>query len=291
MEASRADPALGEQEQLNSYFSQHASDWADIYQRDDLQALIHQQRLRILLDWAKIIAPSGDLRALEIGCGAGLASVALAERGYSVEAIDTVQTMIERTNARAIKAQQQANVRASLGDVRSISFPDHTFDFLVALGVLPWLHSIDQALLEMLRVLRPGGYLVVTMDNRWSLARVVDPLRNPLLNPVKELAWRILQRFGRMRVAVRPCQMSVRKFDAKLRAAGFEIVRSVTLGFGPFRMFDHEIMSPSAAVKVHRWLQALVDRGFPIPRCGSQYMVLAWKRGQGEPAHPGIDSH
>jgi ubiquinone/menaquinone biosynthesis C-methylase UbiE len=290
MQPGRADPATGEQERLDSYFSEHATDWADIYQRDDLQAVIHQQRLRILLDWTKIIAPSGKLHALEVGCGVGLAAVALAERGYSVEAIDTVPAMLERTSTRAMAAGQQARVRVRQGDVRGMPFADDMFDLVVALGVLPWLHSIDQALLEIVRVLRPGGYLVVTMDNQWSLPRVVDPLRNPLLNPAKSLAWKILQRLGRARAAVRPHPMSLRKFDAKLHAAGFEIARSVTLGFGPFRIFDHDIMSNRAALKVHRFLQDLVDRDLPVPRCGSQYMVLAWQRYQGQTVRPSSSS-
>jgi len=65
--------------------------------------------------------------------------------------------MIDLTNHRAEETGQQCRVRASLGDIRCIPLIDHSFDLIVALGVLPWLRSIDEALLEMARVLRPGG--------------------------------------------------------------------------------------------------------------------------------------
>jgi len=97
------------------------------------------------------------------------------------------------------------------------------------------------------------------------------------MEPAKELVWKIMERFGQMRDAVRPYPMSVRKFDSRPRNVGLAKVRRTTLGFGPFRFFGREVMSPSVALKVHRWLQYLLECGFPLAHCGAQYMLLAQK--------------
>ena len=46
MQPGRADPATGEQERLDSYFSEHATDWADIYQRDEEFAYLYANNVR-----------------------------------------------------------------------------------------------------------------------------------------------------------------------------------------------------------------------------------------------------
>jgi ubiquinone/menaquinone biosynthesis C-methylase UbiE len=277
---SVANAAVDEQKRLNSYFAEHTSYWAEIYEGDGVQACIHQQRLCTTLGWVTRIARAREARALEIGCGTGACSIALAKRAYFVVALDPVQSMLKQTRDRAIAAGQEYRVRTSLGDVRSIPFPNDTFDVVIALGVLPWLHSIEEPLREIVRVLRPGGHLIITQDNSWSLLRLADPLRNPLLNPAKKLVRRLLRRFGDVSASVRPHPMSLRKFDAMLRTAKLEKVESITLGFGPFRFLDSELMSPSAALKLHLQLQGMANRGFPILRSsGAQYIVLARRCG------------
>jgi SAM-dependent methyltransferase len=70
-------------------------------------------------------------------------------------------------------------------DVRDLSFADSTFDRVVSLSTLDHFESIDEigpALRELCRVLRPGGELVLTLDN---LANPVVRLRNAL--PIRPL--------------------------------------------------------------------------------------------------------
>ena len=94
---------------------------------------------------------------LEVGCGAGLTTVALAQRGLRVHAIDPVPTMIELTQWHAAEAGLSGAVDAGLGDVHALPFDNDAFDLVVALGVLTWLHSPLIALQEMARVTRTRG--------------------------------------------------------------------------------------------------------------------------------------
>jgi len=273
-----ADKSADQQTLVNSYFEDVACDWAEIYERTGVKEFVHQQRLRIMLELVERIAPPAKARILDAGCGAGLAAVALARRGYVVQAVDTVRAMVDLTSRRAIEAGVDPHVTTALGDIDSIPFADETFPLAVVMGVLPWLPSIEKPLRELHRVIQPGGHLIVSLDNRWSLCRFFDPLMNPLLSPTKELARSILQRLGRTESSVRSYLTSNRQLHSLLRATGFEKLEAITLGFGPFTLFRHELLPCRVGLSVHRSLQAIAERGFPLFRsAGMQSIVVARK--------------
>src|SRR5205085_3184765 len=128
---------------------------------------------------------SKDAFVLEVGCGAGLTAVKLAER-YIVEAVDTVQEMLDLTRERAAIARVDDRLTTRRGDANELSYTDGAFDLVLAIGVLPWVHDNASALREFARVLRPGGHLIVNIDNKWALHRIIDPQLNPIVRPVKK---------------------------------------------------------------------------------------------------------
>jgi ubiquinone/menaquinone biosynthesis C-methylase UbiE len=273
-----ADRGADKQTLVNSYFEDVAYYWAEIYERTGVKEFVHQERLRIMLELVDRIAPPAPARILDAGCGAGLATVALAKKGYVVQAMDAVQAMVDLTSRRASEAGVDRRVTTTLGDVDSIPFADETFPLVVVMGVLPWLPSIEKPLRELHRVIQPAGHLIVSLDNRWSLCRFLDPLMNPLLSPAKELARSILHRLGHHKSSVGSHLTSAREFDSLLRATGFEKLDAMTLGFGPFTVFRHELLPCRAGLSVHQGLQAIAERGVPLFRsAGMQSIVVARK--------------
>jgi ubiquinone/menaquinone biosynthesis C-methylase UbiE len=268
--------AAAEQKLVNSRFEELVSEWAEVYERQGLDEFIFQERMRIVLEMVGRLGLHSQSRVLEIGCGAGLYTLALAKLGYLVDAIDPVQKMVDATHERVRQSGQERRVRSNLGDVRTLGFQDETFDLVLAVGVLPWLSSIEQPLHEMYRVTRLGGYLITTVNNRWALQQVLDPLTNPMLHPAKTLAKRLLRR----RPKARPRVVALGHFDTLLDATGFDKVESLTLGFGPFSVFGCKLLPSSIGLKLHCRLQAAAERGFPLLRAsGSKCVVLAKKYG------------
>jgi SAM-dependent methyltransferase len=272
---------VNEQAAVNSYFEKVASYWAEVYERDnDLHALIFQERLQNLLGLVGKIALPRQARVLEVGCGAGYATVALARLGYFVDAIDATQVMVDTTRNRAMNSGLQSRVRSSLGDVRALPFPDETFGLVIAMGVLTWLPSMGRAMQEMCRVLRPGGYLILGLENRWGLRQFLDPGENPWLAPVKQLARKVLRPSKRKVPKARSRLSSIRSYDAMLDDHHLEKLEGVTLGFGPLTLFGYELLPHTVGLKVHRGLQALAHRRIPLVRSiGALYTVLGRKSG------------
>src|SRR5438067_905324 len=112
-----------EQALVNSHFEAAASEWAKIYDRSGLNELVHQERLRIVLDMVRRLHLPSQPRLLDVGCGAGFATLGLAKMGYSIDAVDPVQAMVDGTEDRVKRAGLEQRVRTGLGDVHALCFP------------------------------------------------------------------------------------------------------------------------------------------------------------------------
>ncbi len=268
------------QERITAYFDSQAQYWKEIYQRRDAFSVTYQQRMATVLAWVDgLILPAGA-RILEVGCGAGFTTIALTQRGFLVEAQDVANAMVELTRRQAEQAGVSDHVNASVGKIDRLAFPDGTFPFVLAIGVIPWIDAPDLAVRELARVVQPGGYLLFTVDNRWRLHYLLNPSRTPLLEPLRWAMRSLSAAAGFGPRGRLNHQHSIRQADAFVRAVGLEKVRGKTLGFGPFRFFQFRPFSDVRGIKLHETLQGWADRDVPLIRSlGGQYLVLAQKPG------------
>jgi D-aspartate ligase len=266
------------QQLVTTRFETHARFWEEVYRGRDVFSVIHQYRLALALDCVDRLGLPRGARVLEVGSGAGLAAVALARRGFQVETVDTTAAMLEATRRHTADAEVTSRLRMLLADAHRLPFRTGTFDLVLALGVVPWLHSPAQAAQEMARVLRTGGHLVFNADNRARLNRLLDPLHSPPLEPVRRAAKAALATMRLWRPGQHPAVTyhSRAQLDCIVAAAGLERITGLTFGFGPFSLFGRTVLPDEFGVKVNRSLQRLADRGVPVLRgTGAQYLVVA----------------
>ena len=287
--------SASEKQVVTSFFESRSSYWDEMYRRRDLYGYIHQQRLAIFLQWAQELAlPKGSL-VLDLGCGAGLATVAFAQQGYVVSAMDTAQGMVEQARQHALEAGVAERVTVSLGDVHRLDFPSDRFRMVTAMGVIPWLPEPEVAIREMARVLEPGGYLLTNTDNLWRLHYLFNPSKTPFFAPLRWAAGVLRRSLGRPKGVVLNHLHSLRRADQIFQSVGLEKIKSMTLGFGPFSFFETRLFPDSVGIMLHRRLQNMADRGVPIIRStGGQYLVLMRKVRSGggprEQARPGVNN-
>ena len=100
------------------------------------------------------------LEVLDVGCGTGIISMLALERGAArIFCGDISQHMLDvgRSKARELGYSQRMEFRQL--DAESLPFEDGSFDLVMSgmsLGLFP---NLERALSEMVRVLRPGGFL------------------------------------------------------------------------------------------------------------------------------------
>jgi ubiquinone/menaquinone biosynthesis C-methylase UbiE len=117
-----------------------------------------------------VLADRGLLDALDAGCGTGFLTFELAARGHHVTGVDFAPAMI--VEARRKAAVRSASVRFEEADAERLPFPPASFDLAISRHVLWTLPHPEAAIDEWIRVIRPGGRLVV-VDSE------VDPLAAP----------------------------------------------------------------------------------------------------------------
>ncbi|WP_163553086.1 class I SAM-dependent methyltransferase [Candidatus Frankia alpina] len=135
----------------------------------------------LTVDFDRFPVPAG-CRLLDLGCGAGRHSFEAFRCGADVVALDYSLGEVSGVNAMlaamALEGQAPATARAAAvrGDALALPFADATFDRVIIAEVLEHLPADTAVMAEIARVLRPGGWVAVTVPNRlpeqvcWSLS-------------------------------------------------------------------------------------------------------------------------
>ena len=273
---SRSEHEQAAQRDVDAVFDTSAEYWRDIYTSDDFYAVVYRRRRDLALAWTSPLADGSGQRALDVGCGAGLLTVGLAQQGFAVDAIDSSDAMLELATRAVADAGHAGAVELRTADVHALPWPDETFAVVVALGVVPWLHAPEAALAEMARVTRRGGHVIVSSDNSLGLSNLLEPRLSAPIAPVRRALTAILRALRlKSPQTVSERRFTPRRFDRMLAANGLVKLRGTTLGFGRFTFFGWRLLSERRSRALDARLQRAADRPRPIVRTlGNQYLVL-----------------
>lgn len=121
---------------------------------------------------------------LDVGCGAGHVSRTVAPWSQQVVAFDLTPAMLAQVE-QLMQQHQITNVLTRQGDVEQLPFEPASFDLVLSrYSAHHWPHP-ERALAECLRVLRPGGAMLLSDIVAWeapaldSLLQTVEVLRDP----------------------------------------------------------------------------------------------------------------
>jgi ubiquinone/menaquinone biosynthesis C-methylase UbiE len=101
-----------------------------------------------------------------VGCGAGVEVVRFARGGARVVGLDLADSATVLTRQHLMQQGLSAGVTSA--DAEALPFPDNTFDFVYAHGVIQYAADDRRVVAECHRVLRPGGVVMFQVYNRVS---------------------------------------------------------------------------------------------------------------------------
>jgi ubiquinone/menaquinone biosynthesis C-methylase UbiE len=139
---------------------QTADLYSDLWERLDRDALLEEARLLLARRLTEEIITDHieGRRVLDMGCGSGRYSLALAALGATeVVAVDYRARAFKRCEAHAQK--HSLPVTFLEADILALPFADHSFDFVFSNGVLHHTRNWKLALCEYGRIVRRSGYL------------------------------------------------------------------------------------------------------------------------------------
>jgi SAM-dependent methyltransferase len=130
----------------------------------------------LTVDFDRLGLRAGE-RVLDMGCGAGRHAYEMYRRGADVVAFDQdgdeLAQVLEMFGAMKIAGEVPTGAEADIkqGDALQMPFADEEFDRVVAAEVLEHIPDDERAIAELVRVLRPGGTIAVTVP-RWLPEKV-----------------------------------------------------------------------------------------------------------------------
>ena len=133
------------------------------------------KRLHIVIDHVQQGAPHG--RALDFGCGSGVMLPFLANVCAEVVAADVNLLPLDRMKSHFPLAPNITEWDAAGPEISEAAA--HSFDLIIALDVLEHVKDLARTLTQLLRLLRPGGELIVSGPTENALYRFGRRLAGP----------------------------------------------------------------------------------------------------------------
>lgn len=126
---------------------------AEYWRSDEENAVHHLNRGKLLVG----------------GIGGGRTVAPLLKHGFTITGLDISPEMVAACKKR------YPDLDVQVGDLQKTAFPDETFDSIfLPFHTICYVDDLEMTLLEMKRILKPGGTIVFTMVNRWFINSILN---------------------------------------------------------------------------------------------------------------------
>jgi phosphatidylethanolamine/phosphatidyl-N-methylethanolamine N-methyltransferase len=165
-------------------------------------------------------------RILEVGVGTGISLPGYSSRNR-ITGIDLSEAMLRKAQRRVVDLSLTNVEKLEVMDAEHLSFPDASFDVVVANHVISTVPNPESALDECARILRPGGEMILVsrIGADAGLRHLIELLLQPI---VRRLGWRSEFPWGRF------ARWSERRTDVRM------IERRPMPPFGHFSLLRFE---------------------------------------------------
>ena len=144
---------------------------------EDFGSLLDKSRRSIFVKKLDDEIPMGS-NILEAGCGTGQLSIALSRYARQIYGIDLSKgSLIEAK--QFINSNDIKSVHLFRMNIFKLFFKENTFDVIISNGVLHHTYNPKLAFSKLVRVLKPGGIIVIGLYHRYG--RIIQKIRQSLI--------------------------------------------------------------------------------------------------------------
>ena len=141
----------------NEELAERYDQWAESYDQE-LEEDYGWQIPQLMAEELSHLTPRSG-RILDAGAGTGLVGRYLGALGYGdLVAMDLSNEMLNKAREKGVYGEFH-----QMDLAETLNFPDDSFDAVVCAGVLTFSHAPARSLYEMVRVTKPGGYILYSL--------------------------------------------------------------------------------------------------------------------------------
>ena len=104
-------------------------------------------------------------KVCDMGTACGYAAITAAKMGHEVTAVDYSESMIN--HAKYTARQERLDIKFIVADAEELSFPEESFDLIIAKSIIWCLEQPVRAIANWMRFLKPGGHILI-IDGNYS---------------------------------------------------------------------------------------------------------------------------
>jgi 2-polyprenyl-3-methyl-5-hydroxy-6-metoxy-1,4-benzoquinol methylase len=129
-----------------------------------------EKRIRVIFNELLTGIDLKNKKVIEVGCGLGIYSLKMSQKGAVVTGIDVGERLIK------ISRKKVRNGKFVVGSALDIPFRKDKYDITLCTEVIEHTENPERAISELFRVTKPGGYIILTTPNK-VFKPVIDLLR------------------------------------------------------------------------------------------------------------------
>ncbi len=163
------------------HFDEVAGCYANAYKDSSFLSYFFNRRLEIV---CASLNKYDRAAILDVGCGPGMMAEYSIKKGFEFFGVDISEKMIEECVNNFGHA---SSTHFSVGKIQKLEFPDAYFDVVLCMGALEYVErdEVEDALSEMIRVLKPDGQIIMSLINKNSFYKWQRRLRGRIFKKIK----------------------------------------------------------------------------------------------------------
>jgi 2-polyprenyl-6-hydroxyphenyl methylase/3-demethylubiquinone-9 3-methyltransferase len=191
------------------------------------------------LEFVRTRAPLEGKDVLDVGCGGGILSEAMARRGARVLGIDLAQAALEVAELHALDAGVSIRYQLTSAEELAHTAPA-SFDIITCMEMLEHVPEPEHVIDALARIVRPGGHVFISTINRTPKAFMLAIIGAEYLLRMLPRGTHEYERF------IRPSELAEWS-----RAAGFELASMAGIEYNPLTRRYSLSRSPDVNYLIH----------------------------------------